>query len=133
MPEGPIILFDGECNLCDRSVRFILARDRKQQFRFASLQSAAGTRLIERFAPRAQGSTTVVLIADGTAHIRSDAALRIAARMDGLWPVLGVFRIVPRPLRDWVYDVVARNRYRWFGRTPCCMVPSPELRERFLS
>lgn len=74
-----------------------------------------------------------MLIADGVAHTRSDAALRIAARLNGLWPVLKILLIVPRPIRNWAYDVVAKNRYRWFGKNPACMIPTPETRGRFLS
>ena len=131
MPDGPIILFDGVCNLCDRFVQFVLARDWKEQFRFASLRSPAGRQLLEGFetAPR---EDSIVLIADGVACAKSSAALRIASRLSGLWPVLKILQIVPRPIRDWAYDVVAKNRYRWYGKSPACMIPTPEMRSRFL-
>ena len=132
MPENPIILFDGVCNLCDHFVQFVLARDRRGRFRFASLQSPAGRQLLEGFGVGPH-LDSVVLIADGVVHTRSDAALRIAARLNGLWPVLKILLLVPRPIRNWAYDVVAKNRYRWFGRNPACMIPTPETRSRFLS
>jgi len=133
MPEGPILLFDGVCHLCDHSVRFVLARDRRQIFRFAALQSAAGTRLMNQFAPDALNLKSVVLIADGVAHTKSDAVLQIAARLNGPWHLLRILRLVPRPLRDWAYDRVAGNRYRWFGRSETCLMPTAALRSRFLT
>lgn len=132
MPEAPIILFDGVCNLCDHAVRFVLARDRAEQFRFAALQSPAGRQLLDAVGA-SPDLDSVVLIADGKAHTRSDAALRIAARLSGLWPGLTLLLIVPRPIRNWAYDFVAKNRYRWFGTRAACMIPTPELRSRFLS
>ena len=133
MTEQPIILFDGVCHLCDRSVQFVLARDPQEQFCFAALQSDIGRQLLEKAAPEAMGLNSVVLIVDGVAYLKSDAALRIAARLSGAWPLLRVFLLVPRPVRDWAYDWVARNRYRWFGRSAACWVPAPKWRRRFLS
>lgn len=133
MSEGPIILFDGVCNLCNHAVQFVLARDPKEQFRFASLQSPAGMDLVKKLGAEAQNMNSMVLIAAGAAYTRSDAALRIAARLSGLWPALRILLLVPRPIRNWAYDVVAKNRYRWFGKSSACMAPSPELRSRFLS
>ncbi len=132
MPEGPIIVFDGVCNLCDRSVQFVLARDSQRRFRFAARQSAVGLQLLEKWViPPPLDS--VVLLVDGVAYTRSDAALRIAARLDRPWRWLRIFLGVPRPVRDWVYDLVAKHRYRWFGKNPACRIPTPELRDRFLT
>lgn len=133
MSEGPIILFDGVCHLCDRAVQFILKRDLRQQFRFASLQSPAGQRLLDRFLPEGKDLTSIVLIADGVAYTKSDAALKIAENLRGPWPILRILRILPRGIRNRAYDFVARNRYRWFGKHSACLMPSPELRSRFLS
>lgn len=133
MPEGPILLFDGVCHLCDHSVRFVLARDRRQAFRFAALQSAAGTRLTSQFAPDARNLKSVVLITEGVAYTKSDAVLQIAARLNGPWHLLRILWLVPRPIRDWVYDRVAGNRYRWFGRSETCLMPTAALRSRFLT
>jgi predicted DCC family thiol-disulfide oxidoreductase YuxK len=128
----PIILFDGECNLCSWSVQFIIRRDPKARFRFAALQSPAGWRLLAERGIDARGFDSVVLLDGARWYARSGAALRIARRLSGAWPLLGALLVVPRPLRDWAYDVVARRRYGWFGRADACMVPTPALRERFL-
>ncbi|HWQ15765.1 MAG TPA: thiol-disulfide oxidoreductase DCC family protein [Roseiflexaceae bacterium] len=131
--EHPIILFDGVCNLCQRSVRFIIERDERGLFRFASLQSATGRRLLaEHGLETPDEPESIVLIEGGQATTASTAALRIARRLRGAWPLLYALVVVPRPLRDAVYRFVARHRYRWFGRQETCMVPSPALRARFL-
>ncbi len=136
MAEHPtIILFDGVCSLCSGVVRFIVARDPHSRFRFAALQSDAARRACAEFGatqPAAAEPDSVIVIADGRAFERSDAALAIAARLPFPWPVFGVFRILPRSLRDRLYAVVARNRYRWFGKSDTCMVPTAELRARFI-
>jgi predicted DCC family thiol-disulfide oxidoreductase YuxK len=133
MADEPIILFDGVCNLCNHVVQFALARDDKQQFRFAALQSSTGLRLLEGFGIRSRNLSSIVLIEGGSAYVKSDAVLRMTARLTGSWSVLRVFLIVPRPIRDCVYDVVAKHRYRWFGKRSTCMVPTAEQLGRFLS
>jgi predicted DCC family thiol-disulfide oxidoreductase YuxK len=130
--QKPVILFDGECNLCSRSVQFIIKRDPRVRFRFAALQSPAGQRLLEACGADARGADSVVLLEGPNCYTRSDAALRIARRLSGAWPLLGALMVVPRPLRDRVYDAIARNRFRWFGRADACLVPTPALRDRFL-
>ena len=127
---GPVILFDGECNLCNGAVAFVARRDPKGRFRFASLQSPVASRLLAGAARPLPDS--IVLLEKGRVHTRSGAALRIALGLRSLWPLLGVLLLVPWPVRDWVYDWVARRRYRWFGRREACLVPTPELRARFL-
>lgn len=126
------MLFDGVCNLCTGSVQFILRRDPQGRFRFASIQSPAGRRLYEAQGLSGERLDTVLFLADGRALTHSDAALAIATRLGGPWRLMGIFRIVPRPVRDGVYRWIARNRYRWFGRHEQCLVPTPELRRRFL-
>ena len=126
-----MILFDGVCNLCNGFVQFVIARDPARRFRFASLQSEAGRRSLEA-AGAGNSAETVVLVEDGRAFTRSTAALRIARCLRFPWPLAFALIVVPRPLRDQVYDWVARNRYRWFGKRDVCMVPTPELRDRFL-
>jgi predicted DCC family thiol-disulfide oxidoreductase YuxK len=128
-----VVLFDGVCNLCNRSVLFVIDRDPHGHFAFAPLQSDEGQRLLAAYAPGETDLSSVVLVEGGRAYTRSTAALRIARRLTGLWPLLRVFFLVPRPLRDGVYDWIARNRYRWFGREDACRVPTPELRARFLA
>ena len=126
------MLFDGVCDLCAGSVRFIIARDPGSYFRFASLQSDTGRRLLESHGYEPGALSSVVLLEGGRSYERSAAALRIARRLSGGWPALGALKVVPRPLRDLVYDWIAANRYRWFGKRDACMVPTPELRARFL-
>ena len=127
-----IVLFDGVCNLCNGSVQFLLRRDRRRRFRFAALQSAAGRALLEQYGLSTQTLETIVVLEGGQARVRSDAALHLARRLPWPWPALAVFRILPRPLRDALYDFVARHRYRWFGRTESCMLPTPDVADRFL-
>lgn len=128
-----LVLFDGVCNLCSASVNFIIDHDPGAYFRFASLQSEAGQeRLREHRLPEA-AMNSVVLLEQGRAYTRSTAALRIARHLSGGWALLYALIVVPRPLRDGGYAFIARNRYRWFGRTETCRLPTPELRSRFLS
>lgn len=132
MADAAVVLFDGVCNLCSASVRFVVRRDPAGRFRFASLQSAAGRELLLRHGLDPDDLHSVVLVEGGRAYTRSDAALRIARGLRGAWPLLGLLRAVPRPVRDGAYRLVAANRYRWFGKRDACMLPSPGLRGRFL-
>ena len=130
-----IILFDGVCNLCSGMVRFVIARDPHARCRFAALQSEAARAACAKVGyelPAFNTPSTIVVIEGGRALERSDAALAIARRMSFPWPMFGVFRVLPRGLRDALYRFVARNRYRWFGRAEACVVPRAELQERFL-
>ena len=128
----PVVLFDGICNLCNGSVRFVIERDPHKHFQFAPLQSDSATTLIGGTANPLAMPDSIVLVDDGRLYVRSTAALRIARRLRFPWPLLWVFMAVPRPLRDWVYDVIARHRYGWFGKRDTCMVPTKEIRDRFL-
>lgn len=130
--SGPIVLFDGQCNLCNASVQFIIARDDRKQFRFASLQSDVGGELLSQHGLAGKTLDTVVLIEGQRASIRSTAALRIARRLRRPWPLLFALVVIPRFVRDFFYSLIARARYRWFGRSSSCWLPTPELRERFL-
>ena len=127
-----LVIFDGVCNLCAHSVKFILDHEAGQTLRFTPLQSPAGARFMRELGLDPGDAKTIVLIADGRPYMRSDAAIRISQYFDGAWKLLGMIRIVPRPIRDWAYDIVARNRYRWFGRFDTCMVPTPQLKARFI-
>lgn len=128
----PVVLFDGVCNLCNGSVQFILKRDPQGRFRFASLQSEAGRSLMAKHRLDPDVLSSVVLLEDGRVWQESSAALRIARHLPGGWKLLRVFAVIPRPIRDAVYRWIARNRYRWFGKTETCWLPTPELRGRFL-
>lgn len=125
-----IILFDGICNFCDASVQFIMKRD-VGAFQFASLQSDIGQELIARFG--LQGIDSIVLVEDDKVYTKSTAVLRIAKKLGRLWPACYAAIIIPKPLRDKVYDWIAQNRYRWFGKKDVCMLPSEKDRARFLS
>ena len=128
----PVLLFDGVCNLCNGAVNFLIDRDPEARLRFASLQSASGQQLLRRFELPTDQFDTMVLVEGDRYYTRSTAGLRVARRLKWPWPLLSVFMVVPRPLRDLVYDCIARNRYRWFGQQENCRVPTPELRSRFL-
>lgn len=130
--EEAIVLIDGVCHLCQGLVRFIIPRDPRANFKFASLQSDAGQQLLRAGGLPEHQLDTVVLVEDGKYYTESAAALRIALRLRFPWPAFYVFILIPRPLRNAVYRVVARNRYRWFGKDDQCMVPTPELKRRFL-
>jgi predicted DCC family thiol-disulfide oxidoreductase YuxK len=130
--EHPVLLFDGVCNLCNSSVQFIIERDPNARFRFASLQSEEGQALLSRFENCPADLSSVVLVQDEQLYARSEAALRVARQLGGGWSLLYAFIVVPRPIRDAVYDWIARNRYRWFGKKDACMIPSPDLKSRFL-
>ena len=125
-----IILFDGECNFCDASVQFIIKRD-NGTFHFASLQSEVGKQLVERF--QLQGIDSVVLIENDRAYTKSTAALRIAKRLHLLWRLCYLLIVLPKPIRDSIYGVIAKNRYKWFGKKEICMLPSEKDRTRFLN
>jgi predicted DCC family thiol-disulfide oxidoreductase YuxK len=137
----PLVLFDGYCTLCSWSVQFILQRDPAGIFRFAALDAPAARARVDAWQRRTGTPSrpttlpdSVLLLDDDGLHVRSEAALRIAARLTGPWPLLArLARLVPRALRDTVYELIARHRYRWFGRRETCLLPTPEQRERFLT
>ena len=127
-----IILFDGVCNLCNSSVNFVIKKDKNDVFRFAALQSVIGQQYIERFNINPSKTDSIILI-DGDKHyIKSTAALTIAQSLKGAYPLLYAFMIVPNFIRNWVYDYIAKNRYQWYGKKESCMIPTPELKSKFL-
>lgn len=130
-PDAAVILFDGVCTLCKRSVQFVIARDAARRFRFASLQSPAGRALLREAGLPPAHRDSLVLLEGGRAFVRSEAALRIARHLRG-WRWAWALRAVPRPIRDAAYDLVARHRYRVFGKETACPVPTPVLRARLL-
>jgi predicted DCC family thiol-disulfide oxidoreductase YuxK len=127
----PVILFDGVCNFCDASVQFILDRDDKELFRFASLQSDAGEELLKKYNVP-DDVDSMILIENGKVYYKSSAALRISRHLRGAWKLFYVFMIVPPPIRNVVYDLIAKNRFKWFGQKDSCMLPPPNVRKRFL-
>ena len=127
-----VILFDGLCNLCNGAVTFIIKRDSGDAFRFAALQSDIGQKLIQSHGIDSTKVDSIVLI-DGDRHyIKSSAALNIARHLSGGYPLLYGFMVLPRFIRDWIYDLIANNRYKWFGKRDSCMVPTPQLQAKFL-
>jgi predicted DCC family thiol-disulfide oxidoreductase YuxK len=132
--EHPVVLFDGVCNVCNRAVNFIIDRDPEGTFRFASLQSEAGRAMVQGFGRTIpQGDPETIVVVDRSRlYEQSDAMLRIARHMRGAWPLLTALLVVPRPLRDVLYRWAAARRYKWFGKSDTCRVPTQELRARFL-
>ncbi|TXK83566.1 thiol-disulfide oxidoreductase DCC family protein [Paenibacillus sp. N3.4] len=130
--DQAIVLFDGVCNLCSGAVQFILKNDPTGRFRFASLQSEIGQLLLKQHHLPTGIISTIVLIEGGRSYTRSTAALRIARRLRGAWPLAYAAIVIPAPLRNLGYAYVARNRYRWFGKAEHCMLPKPEFKQRFL-
>jgi predicted DCC family thiol-disulfide oxidoreductase YuxK len=129
-----VVLFDGVCNLCNRGVNFIIDRDPKGELRFAALQSNAASDLMRSMghAVPSPEPDTILFVEGGRVYERSTAALRIARHLAGGWRLLGLFALVPRPLRDLVYRWIAAHRYAWFGKASVCRVATPELQARFL-
>lgn len=130
--DGPILLFDGVCNLCHGVVRFVVDHDSAGRVSFAPLDSPVGRALLARFGLATAETDSVVLIEGDRASLKSTAALRLARYLDAPWSFAARLQAVPRPLRDAVYDAVAASRYRVFGRKDRCPIPDPETRERFL-
>jgi predicted DCC family thiol-disulfide oxidoreductase YuxK len=126
-----VVLFDGVCNLCSGAVQFVIKRDPAAYFKFASLQSAFGQQQLMHAGLDPNSLHSVILIQDGIVYQRSDAALEIARKLGAGWPLLYGFKIFPRFLRDAVYNLIAGNRYRLFGKKDACWIPTPELKSRF--
>ena len=127
-----ILLFDGVCNACNASVNFVLRHDRNDRFRFCALQSASGKALLNQHGKDPEALDTLVLIEGEKVYLRSSAALRILRHLPGMWPLLYGFIAVPPFLRDAVYKLIARNRYKWFGKRTACRVPDAATRLKFI-
>ena len=127
-----IILFDGVCNLCNGAVKFIIKRDAKDTFRFAALQSEIGQKLLAIHQLDFKHIDSIVLIKNEKAFIKSTAALHIAKELSGIWKLAYYYIVFPKFIRDAIYDSVARNRYSWFGKKDQCMIPTVELKMKFL-
>jgi len=128
-----IILFDGVCNLCNGFVQFVIKRDKQDIFRYASLQSEVGQQLISERGIDTKNIDSVVLIEPGIAYyIKSDAALQIGTNLKGYSTISKLLNLIPRGLRNIIYDLIARYRYTWFGKKDQCMVPTPESKAKFL-
>jgi predicted DCC family thiol-disulfide oxidoreductase YuxK len=127
-----LILFDGVCNFCNTAVQMVIAIDNQKIFKFAAIQSELGQQLYRQHGLDPIDIQTLMFVNGDEVLTKSDAVLAVLSRLDGGWQLLGNFRYMPQPLRDWAYSEFARNRFRLFGRRETCMVPTPELRERFI-
>ena len=127
-----IILFDGVCNLCNSSVNFVIRHDKKNQFKFAALQSDIGEKLGEEYGIDPMKTDSILFISNNKHFIKSTAALKIARRLSGGYPLFYGLMIIPTFLRNWVYDYIAKNRYKWYGKKESCMIPAKELKSKFL-
>lgn len=130
--SNPVILFDGICNFCNSAINFVIRHDRKKIFRYASLQSEAGKQLIQQYLGDNPLPDSFILIHDGKMYMRSTAALKVLKLLGRNFALAYGFIIVPRFIRDGVYNFIARNRYKWFGKKESCMIPSKEIAELFL-
>ncbi len=132
MPEAPIIVFDGVCNLCSRWVGLVLAHDRAARFRFAAMQSEPGRRLLALHGLDPEDPLSLLLIDGEAAYTDSEAIIRVLSAFGGAWRLARLARLAPAFVRDPLYRLVARNRYRWFGRRDACVLPPADAAERFL-
>ena len=129
---SPVVVFDGVCRLCSRWVRFLLAHDREGRLRFAAMQGVTGRALLQRHGLDPDDPTSFLWVEDGRGYRNSEAILRLVAGFGGAWRLVALLRLIPRPLRDAGYRLIARNRYRWFGRSAQCLVPDAATAQRFL-
>ena len=129
--DKPVILFDGVCNLCNQSVQFVIKRDPQAKFSYASLQSAFGQTLLKQFNLHADTFNSFILFQDNQVYARSTGALKMLSQLKG-WKWIKILYILPRFLRDAVYNIISKYRYRWFGKMDECMIPTKELQARFL-
>lgn len=127
-----IVLFDGVCNLCNSAILFIIKRDKKDRFRFAPLDSDIGKELLSQHHMDSSKIDSIVLISGDSAFAKADAALNISKHLTHLWPLLYGFKIIPSFISNKIYDFIARNRYKWFGKKESCMIPTPNLTSKFL-
>jgi predicted DCC family thiol-disulfide oxidoreductase YuxK len=133
MIDQPIILFDGVCNFCNSSVNFVIKRDKKALIQFATLQSEAGNKILQAFSLPTTEMNSFVFIENGKAFTQSTAALKVCRYLGAGWPLCYGFIIVPKFIRDGIYNWIAKNRYKWFGVKDQCMIPTPEVKARFLT
>ncbi|MGY3055374.1 putative DCC family thiol-disulfide oxidoreductase YuxK [Pedobacter sp. UYEF25] len=132
MTEQAVIFFDGVCNLCNASIQFVISRDKKNFYNFAALQGDYAKKKLLEFNVDLATSNSIFLVEDGKLYSKSTAALRIARHLGAAWPILYLFMVVPKFIRNGVYGVIAKNRYKWFGKKESCWLPTPELQGRFL-
>ena len=131
--DKKIILFDGVCNLCDATVQFLIKRDKKDIFRFVAIQSDLGQEIIQHIGIDTSKTDSIILYEPGHAYYyKAEAALKISKELGGIYALLGIFTLLPNAVTNIVYDYVARNRYKWYGKKEACMIPTPEMKAKFL-
>lgn len=130
--QHPVILFDGVCNFCNSAVNFIIKQDKKRIFRFAALQSETGQKLLQQHNVSSDELDSFVLIEGSKAYKRTTAALHLYPKFGGAWKMVKLLWIIPAFIRDGVYNIIAKNRYRWWGKKESCMIPSQGVRSLFL-
>ena len=131
--EKKIVLFDGVCNLCDNTVQFIIKKDKKDIFRFVAIQSDLGQEIIKHIGVDTSKTDSILLYEPGKAYYyKAEAAIKIASELGGIYSLMGMFNVLPKSLSNSVYDYVARNRYKWYGKKEECMIPTPEMKAKFL-
>lgn len=129
---GPVLFFDGVCNLCNGAVQFVIERDRNERIRFASLQSEVGGAVLDKLSLPDDELQTIILVEGDRAYTKSAAVIRVCELLGGVYGLARVGWLLPRPVRDWLYTYVADHRYQWFGRKDQCMIPTPDLQSRFV-
>ncbi|MCO6149356.1 thiol-disulfide oxidoreductase DCC family protein [Flavobacterium sp. NRK1] len=131
--DKKIILFDGVCNLCDATVQYIIKHDKEDVFRFVALQSELGQEIIKHIGVDTSKTDSIILYEQGHAYYyKAEAALKIAGKLGGIYTLLSVFSIFPNWISNKIYDYVAKNRYKWYGKKDACMIPTPEIKSKFL-
>jgi predicted DCC family thiol-disulfide oxidoreductase YuxK len=131
--EQPVILFDGVCNFCNSAVNFVLKKDKKKTILFCPLQTATGQKLLQQYSLPVNEMQSFVFIENGQAYTRSTASLKVCRHLRGAWPLLYGLIIVPKFIRDGIYNWIAKNRYKWFGMRQECRIPTPDIKARFLN
>ncbi len=132
IPYQPLLLFDGICNLCNTSINYIIKRDKRQLFKFASLQSDAAKQVLLQFNEKKYSIDSIILICNNSIYYKSSAILKLLSIMGGIYSVSAIGYIIPKKLRDKLYDYIAKNRYKWFGKRESCMLPTTDLEQRFI-
>jgi len=131
--DKKIILFDGVCNLCDSTVQFLIKRDKKDIFRFVAIQSDLGQEIIQHIGIDTSKTDSIILYIPGEAYYyKAEAALKIGKELGGVYSLLSIFTLLPKILSNGVYDFIARNRYKWYGKKDACMIPTPSMKAKFL-
>ena len=130
--EYPILLFDGVCNFCDNTVQFVIRKNKSENIHFAALQSSFGKEQIKKAGLPTNELKSLIFIENNQIYTRSTGALKLARHLDSLWKIAYIFIIIPKPIRDFFYNLFAKNRYKWFGEKDACMIPSKEVRSRFI-